>query len=50
MRASAEELAELFQCESEKIKQKERIVKGEKTPKLEIAALGESGVGKSSLI
>ena len=28
MRPSTEELAELFQCGSEKIKQKERIVKG----------------------
>ena len=28
MRPSTKELAELFQCESEKIKQKERIVKG----------------------
>ena len=28
MRPSTEELAELFQCGSEEIKQKERIVKG----------------------
>ena len=51
MRPSTKELAELFQCESEKIKQKERIVKGGGgTLKLEVAVLGESGVGKSSLI
>ena len=51
MRPSIEELAELFQCGSEKIKQKERIVKGGgETLKLEIAVLGESGVEKSSLI
>ena len=49
-RPSAKELAELFQCESEKAQQKERIVMGGKTPKIEVAVLGESGVGKSSLI
>ena len=49
-RPSAEELAELFQCESKKIQQKERIVKGGKIPKIEVAVLRESGVEKSSLI
>ena len=35
-RPSAEELAELFQCESKKIQQKERIVKGGKFQRLKL--------------
>ncbi|PFX20191.1 LRR receptor-like serine/threonine-protein kinase FEI 1 [Stylophora pistillata] len=49
-RPGAEELIELFQCESAKIKQKEHIAKGGKTPKIDVVLLGGSGVGKSSLI
>lgn len=50
MRPCAERLTKLFRCESEKIQQKERIVEGGETANIEVAVLGESGVGKSSLL
>ena len=50
MRPCAERLTKLFRCESEKIQQKERIVEGGETAIIKVAVLGESGVGKSSLL